>query len=131
MCFPTCYLLVFFVRSPPIVKHQATRVLPYIIEDGSGGGEGGRGVSSDGEGGSCGEEASGGVDGGSGGVDKAARLRGVGAAPVASTAHGSGGVDVGKRRRRSGATANWGDGGEGEGFGEEVVTGGGGKPLFK
>ena len=48
----------------------------------------------------------------------------LGAAPVASTAHGSGGVDVGRRRRRSGATANWGDGGEGEGFGGEVVVGG-------
>ena len=44
----------------------------------------------------------------------------LGAAPVASTAHGSGGVYVGRRRRRSGATANWGDGDEGEGFGEEV-----------
>ena len=41
------------------------------------------------------------------------RLRGsvaLGAAPVASTAHGSGGVDVRRRRRRSGATANRGDG---------------------
>ena len=40
---------------------------------------------------------------------------GVVAALVASTARGSGGsggVDVGKRRRRSGATENWGDGGE-------------------
>ena len=59
------------------------------------------------------------------------RLRGsvaLGAAPVASTAHGSGGVDIGRRQRRSGATANWGDGGEGEGFGEEVwwLGGGGG-----
>ena len=34
------------------------------------------------------------------------------------------GVHAGRRRRRSGATANWGDGGEGEGFGEEVVAGG-------
>ena len=40
------------------------------------------------------------------------------------------GVHAGRRRRRSGATANWGDGGEGKGFGEEVVAGGG-KPLFK
>ena len=35
----------------------------------------------------------------------------LGAAPVASMAHGSGGADVGRRRRRSGATANRGDGG--------------------
>ena len=49
----------------------------------------------------------------------------LGAAPVSSTAHGSGGIDVGRRRRRSGATAKWGDGGEvGEGFGGEVVAGG-------
>ena len=50
----------------------------------------------------------------------------LGAAPVASTAHGSGGVDVGRRRRRSGATVNHGDGGARwvEGFGEEVVAGG-------
>ena len=34
------------------------------------------------------------------------------------------GVHAGRRRRRSGATANWGDGSEGEGFGEEVVAGG-------
>ena len=39
------------------------------------------------------------------------------------------GVHAGRRHRRSGATANWGDSGEGEGFGEEVVAGGG--PLFK
>ena len=38
-------------------------------------------------------------------------------------------VHAGRRRRRSGATASWGDSGEGEGFGEEVVAGG--KPLFK
>ena len=42
------------------------------------------------------------------------------------------GVHASRRRRRSGATANWGDGGEGEGFGEEVWwPGGGGKSLFK
>ena len=40
------------------------------------------------------------------------------------------GVHAGRRRRRSGATANWGDGDEGEGFGGEVVAGGG-KPLVK
>ena len=34
------------------------------------------------------------------------------------------GVHAGRRRRRSGATVNWGDGGEGEGFGEEVMAGG-------
>ena len=34
----------------------------------------------------------------------------LGAAPVPSTAHGSGGVNVGRRRRRSGVTANRGDG---------------------
>ena len=33
------------------------------------------------------------------------------------------GVHAGRRRRRSGATANWGYSGEGEGFGEEVVAG--------
>ena len=36
------------------------------------------------------------------------------------------GVHAGRRRRRSGATVNWGDGGEGEGFGEEVWWPGGG-----
>ena len=36
------------------------------------------------------------------------------------------GVHAGRRRRRSGAMANWGDGGEGEGFGEEVWWPGGG-----
>ena len=36
------------------------------------------------------------------------------------------GVNAGRRRQRSGATANWGDGGEGEGFGEEVWRPGGG-----
>ena len=57
-------------------------------------------------------------------------------APVAlMRPRGSGGVGGGsggggRRRRQSGATANWGDGGEGKGFGEEVVAGGG-KPLFK
>ena len=34
------------------------------------------------------------------------------------------GVHAGRRWRRSGATANWGDGGEGEVLGEEVVAGG-------
>ena len=44
------------------------------------------------------------------------------------------GFHAGRRRWRTGATTNWGDGGEGEGrFGEELVAGGrgGGKPLFK
>ena len=35
------------------------------------------------------------------------------------------GVHAGRRRRRGGATVNWGDGGEGEGFGEEVWWPGG------
>ena len=33
------------------------------------------------------------------------------------------GVHTSRRRRRSGATANWGDSGKGEGFGEEVCGG--------
>ena len=43
------------------------------------------------------------------------------------------GVHASRRRQQSGATVNWGDGGEGEGFGEEVVAGGpvGREPLFK
>ena len=53
----------------------------------------------------------------------------LGAAPVASTAHGSGGVDVGRRRRRSGATANRGDGG-GVGRGIWGRTGGRGETVF-
>ena len=36
------------------------------------------------------------------------------------------GVHAGRRRRQSEATTNWRDGGEGKGFGEEVVAGGGG-----
>ena len=56
----------------------------------------------------------------------------LGAALVASTAHGSGGsggVDVGRRRRPSGATANRGDGG---GVGREIwgASGGRGGPFL-
>ena len=56
----------------------------------------------------------------------------LGAAPVASTAHvsgGSGGVDISMRRRRSGATANRGDGG-GVGRGIWGRSGGRGKTVF-
>ena len=53
----------------------------------------------------------------------------LGAAPVASTAHGSGGVDVGRRRRRSGATVNRADG-SGVGRGIWGRSGGRGETVF-
>ena len=56
----------------------------------------------------------------------------LGAALVASTAHGSGGsggIDVGRRRQRSGVTANRGDGG-GVGRGIWGRSGGRGETVF-
>ena len=58
----------------------------------------------------------------------------LGEAPVASTARGSGGsggVEVGRRRRRSGATVNRGDGGEvGRGNWGRSGGRGGAEPLL-
>ena len=62
----------------------------------------------------------------------AAPAMALGAAPVASTVHGSGGsggVDVGRRQRRSGMTAKRGDGG-GVGRGIWGRSGGRGETIF-